>query len=152
MLRGKLWPVAQVFCPQFCRHAQVVTYLPSPPMASGWAPAADRRELCPWTQSHRSCHALVHGGCDEQHGERGNHTKPVLTALPSTHYEHYWGFQGGLWSRKSCIFFPWAIVSLWSYAHCKSHKRFSVEFLKKPIQISWLSHINSLPLARHTSI
>lgn len=56
-------PAPPAFCPQFCRHIQVLTDLLSPHMASGWAAAPDHREWCPRTGSHHSpTRAAVQGG------------------------------------------------------------------------------------------
>lgn len=73
----------------------------------------------------------------EQSSRRQN-TRQVLTAWPST----LWGLPrhwGGSLLQKELHFFAWTTVSLWSYAHCKSHKRFFVELLKSPVRfLPWV--------------
>lgn len=126
----RLWGKSQRSDPQkFCRQVQVVTGLPSPswPQAGNVLQATEScvpglDHIAPPVEVLSTNHALVWVEWWEVVTWARSHgiTQYTLGGLLSR--------LGGvcLCFRSSSVFFSWATVSLWSYAHYKSRKRFSL--------------------------
>lgn len=139
-------PAPPVSCPQFCRHIREVSDLLSPPTASGWAAAPGRRERWPRTGSRPSPVRLYTGvWWPALTGQWEVVTGSTFSLHYRVHSTRAPEALGGSLLQEYLYFFPWATVSLWSYAHCESRMRFFCWAAKKS-QTCSLSHINSLPL------